>query len=209
MERISKKALELALAVYRVTELFPREEILRIRIRERALGITDGLIKLFNLGLNPHLEKLDADFEVLFAYFEIAQAQNWVKPQNFKVLIHYYRDLQEEINVARGSPRFLSRFSSSQELKKEEVEKKKEQIRKKERQVQRNEAEEVELTPRQQDIFNYLQSIGRGRMEEISRVFSAISKRTLRRDLENLLKMGYIKRLGFGTAVLYETHKKG
>ena len=96
-----KSAIELCLAAYRITDKFPREEILTQKIRAKAIAIIEDLVyntdtptnssRIFNSG------DLEREIHVLFAYFSVAENQDWVNRKNFSMLRDEYRKLYREV----------------------------------------------------------------------------------------------------------------
>lgn len=95
MKETNERVLELVLAVYRVTKLFPEGEVLIGQIRETANRILNELI------LGNQKESIQ-QIEVLLNYFKIAQAENWIKSINFAILIREYNQLLEEIKLIKN-----------------------------------------------------------------------------------------------------------
>lgn len=85
-----KRAIELCLAVYRVTERFPAAETLRSRLREASLDIIKFLV--YDTAHPTHRGR-DGRIKLLLMYCEIARKQNWVDPRNFEVLCSAYKKL--------------------------------------------------------------------------------------------------------------------
>lgn len=99
-----KKAIELCMALYRVTELLAQDEVLRQRLRGSSLRIVENLA--YNLS-GPtsksrffNVEKLEGILRVLIVYLLIAEKQGWVKAENFHVLKREYTSLYKEIERA-------------------------------------------------------------------------------------------------------------
>jgi len=74
--------VQLTKKFYHLTVLFPKKEPLRYKMRELALEI---------------LQKPDEqDFETLNSFFEVAKAQNWVKPDDILAIQIEYANLSRE-----------------------------------------------------------------------------------------------------------------
>ena len=113
----------------------------------------------------------EKDFETLNSFFEVAKAQNWVNPSNILAIQADYDNLKRELKEAQPKER---------------------------------PAEEIQYQPltaktlleRQEKILSILKEKGRAQVWEIKQIFPEVSKRTLRRDFEFLLKQGVIERMG-------------
>lgn len=109
-----KKALELCLAVYRILDLFPENDVFKNQIKELANSITADILAIERIGAKIPLylpaeaiksifDSLALDIvkniEKLIGYFQIAQAEKrlLVNPINFDILIREYQKLEEKI----------------------------------------------------------------------------------------------------------------
>lgn len=186
--------IKLTLAVYRVTELFPSQEPLKIDIREKANQILADTVLIFsqnpvNLAKeqkNKVFEQILGNIEVLQGYFEVAQAQKWLREPNFLVLKREYDKIKEEIK--------------EEGLKKE---KKSFKPRPGENPLPfdnlRNE--------RWRKILEVLKQKEKVQVWELKNIFPQVSKRTLRRDFDYLLKKGLVERIGNGKGTFYKFNR--
>jgi len=164
--------------LYQLTLLFPQKEPLRYKIREVADNI------LANSVSNPKVGKeVLKDIEILNNFFEVAKAQNWVKIQNILELQGEYDKIKENLKTALEKPEVIhlpqatpqSRgFSPQIEV----------------------EAQVASNSNRKQKIVEILKEKGQTQVWEMKKVFPEVTKRTLRRDFENLLRQGLIERMG-------------
>ncbi|MCD5396493.1 MAG: DeoR family transcriptional regulator, partial [Candidatus Pacebacteria bacterium] len=141
-----------------------------------------------------------SNLETLFGYFEIAKTQNWVNEKNIEILKTEYQKLQKLVKVtpqqklSEQRPRTISRVSSRTSIEKEESSPKK------------FEGGQEKLSPKERkakilQLLNYKKSIT---LSEIKNIFFQVSQRTLRRDMESLIKEGIVKRKRLGQKdVLY------
>ena len=90
--------IKLTLAVYKVTELFPKDESLKRNIRDLANEILTALI-------NKQGEDISRLIEDLNNLFDSAQAQNLVDSRNFLVLRREYAKIE---NSAKKQAKTLS-----------------------------------------------------------------------------------------------------
>lgn len=124
---------------------------------------------------NPREE----DLETLDSFFEVAKAQNWVSISDILAIQKEYDNLREELKIARP-------------------EEKKTEIGPQQPLVSRT------FLGRQEKILEILKEKGRAQVWEIKQIFPQVSKRTLRRDFEFLLKQGTIERLGERNNTFYQ-----
>ena len=86
--------IKLTLAVYRVTELFPKNETLKHDIRNLANEV------LANLIIN-NLKDCSRNIKALKDLFSLVKEQNWVDSRNFFVLHREYDKIERSINTGK------------------------------------------------------------------------------------------------------------
>jgi len=84
-----KRAVELCLAVYRVTDKFPESEFLRCKLRGLSVAVIESVVYKISY---PKKE-----LRVLFLCFDVADKQGWVDSRNYEILKSEYERLYEEI----------------------------------------------------------------------------------------------------------------
>lgn len=180
--------VKLCLAVYRVTELFPEKEPLKFALREKANRILADSVLIFSqnpVNLTKEqkskiFEQILGNTEILQGYFEVAQAQKWLKKENFLVLKREYAKIRKEI--------------SQKPLKKQN----------------RPPEQSTEDSPlsvgneRCKRILEVLRQKEKAQIWEFKRIFPEVTKRTLRRDFEYLLRKGLVERMGEGKWTFYK-----
>ena len=72
------------------------------------------------------------------------------------------------------------------------------------RHCQSRQQAEAPLTDRQRKILEYLKAKENAQVWEIQKVVPEVTKRTLRRDLDELLQMDLVERKGEWNTVFYE-----
>lgn len=167
--------IQLTNNLYRLTLLFPKKEPLRYKMREVAGGI---LVK-------PETE----DLEILDNFFEVAKNQNWVSPQEILAIQQEYANLRGELK----QPSF----------------------------VKTTDVEEISgnnpgaganhkvilaqsIAERQEKILAFLKENGRAQVWQIKQILPEVTKRTLRRDFENMLGQEIIERVGERNNTFYQ-----
>jgi len=178
--------IKLCLAIYRITDLFPEREPLRISLREKANQILADSILFFNgnpVSLTKEQkkrfsERILGNISILQGYFEIAEKQNWLRRENFSVLEiknGFSKKESSDITKKEKSPSQVSQISLD-ELKK----------------------------GRYKRILEVLKEKEEVQVKDLKEIFSRVSKRTLRRDLNDLLKKGFVKRVGDKNRTVYK-----
>ncbi len=179
--------IKLTTNLYRLTILFPKKEPLRYKIREFADNILANSVLIFKK--EPSQSKklileIEEYVEVLDSYLELAKSQNWVSPFDVLEIQKEYANLIGELNRSEESKtRVLIPEIASHVVKEESVYGKED---------------------RQDKILEFLRQRGKAQVGELQQIFPDISKRTLRRDFEFLLKQGIVQRIGEKSSTFYQ-----
>ena len=175
--------LQLTNELYRLTLLFPKKEPLRYKMRELADDILFDLISVPQKtyrGQTP--VSLDGKLEVLDGFFEVAKNQNWIKPEDILNLQKEYIKLKGQLKLKAESIKSEAKLTGVRPLQKSELTEV--------RPLQNS------MNERQEKILAVLKEKEKAQVWQIKQIFPEVSKRTLRRDFENLFKRGIIKRMG-------------
>jgi len=166
--------IQLTNNLYRLTLLFPKKEPLRYKMRELA----DDILAKPN----------EKDLEVLDSFFEVAKSQNWVSPNDILEIQKEYSKLKEDLEKSE------SRIGDV-EVRPQQIPPQQVPIEIGSRLVQ-NDGDRISINQRQEKILEILKEKGKAQVGELKQIFPEVSKRTLRRDFEFLLKQGKIERIG-------------
>jgi len=127
----------------------------------------------------------EKDIETLGNFLEVALAQNWVSPSEILAIKGMYDSLRGELDSVnhkkKGNP-----VTEAVEVKPQQA------------------IVGVVLPERQEKILDFLRENGRAQVWQIKQVMPDVSKRTLRRDFEHLLKEGTIERIGERNDTFYQ-----
>jgi len=201
-----KRYLKLTEAVYKSIEFLPEDEPLSNKIKEKTLSILGNLIlsslstygnpiSFFSTKEKTGLQKeqiliqILTDIEILKNYLRIGRSQSWIEPFNFLILAKEYDRIKKETKQQLEN---LEKESKTQPPKKTTTSPavKKETL--------------VSFSARQEKILNILKNQGKAQVSDFKKVFPEVSKRTLRRDLDDLRKKGKVVRTGEWNQVSYE-----
>ncbi len=188
ISRMQKEELiQLTNDLYRLTLLFPKKEPLRQKMRGLADDILANGLRL-NLIFRQRLDlDMGQDLEVLTGFFVVVQKQNWVSLSDLLKVSEGYANLKEELN----------RYSNGSEDTAGQVP---------ETMTNQN-AIDFNGSPkniqRQEKILEILKEKGRAQVWEFKRIFSGVSKRTLRRDFEYLVSQNLVERVGEKNQTFY------
>jgi len=170
--------IQLTNNLYHLTLLFPKKEPLRYKMRE----VADDILT----------ELTEKNLEVLDSFFEVAKVQNWVSPSEILAIQKEYANLREEL--------------PKQKFKKEKSEEKKENPGEHLAMigVRPQSLSSQSISERQEKILAFLKENGRAQVWELKQIFPEVSKRTIRRDFEQMLNQGAIERIGEKNDTFYQ-----
>lgn len=144
----------------------------------------------------------EKDLEALNRFFEVAKIQNWVSPFDVLAIQKDYDNIREELNLISEktpqifpeavAPRALSKIVESNNIIPEII-------------SRMPELQPSERNERQERILAFLRENGRAQVWEVKQVFPEVTKRTLRRDFEQMLSQGVIERMGEKNNTFYQT----
>jgi len=187
--------IKLTIGVYKVSELFPKREPLKFLLRKKA---DEVLASLVVAQFNPQAETLEQvikQITVLGVYFQIAESQNWVKPENFWLLKTEYLAIEEEVK------QMLTALNNSQP--ENCVQPTNNQPKLESVQLNKPKTAKIKTIPdfsglkdRHKKIIQLLRQKSSAQIRDFNKVLPEVTKRTLRRDLDFLLHQGLVARMG-------------
>jgi len=184
---ISRRALGLSLAIYRVTDKFPAGEILIWQLRRTSNEIVAEIIE-------GDFDCVRKKIEIILSYFKIAQAQNWVRPINWSILDFEYCKLKQEIVLALIVKEEAGEKESASGIVSHNIERKKKSAK----------TQKGPLSSRQDRILEIIQNKGSVKMSDLLPLLKSVaSERTLRNDLLDLVSKKLVKKEGFKKSARY------
>jgi predicted HTH transcriptional regulator len=145
-------------------------------LRYKIREIADEILYFLLKGFqNPTFKEL----EILDSFFEIAKEQNWI---SYKEILEIQKEYQEIGNYLKSEfsvKNFSNDQTSSIQLR-------------------------FHLSDRQAKILEILKEKEKIQVGQIKEFFPNVSKRTLRRDFQNLVKKGIIERIGQKNKTFYK-----
>jgi len=187
---MEKEILKLTNAVYKVLEFFPESDPLKNRAKDKALVIAEhiNLINQTSGWASFHKEKAKAqaleDIDVLLGYLWIGKSQGWLNSINCLIISNEYEKIKKQIE-----PKI------EMTLKLPEIETPKPQVL----------SNNKKISERQKSILEFLKKNEKAQVMDLQTILPNVTKRTIRRDLEELLKLGEITRLGGFNGIFYQT----
>ena len=186
--------VRLAFATHRVADALPREEQIVQEVREAANTILADLILLTDKEVVRAEKKgdllfgLERQIDILLVYLDRAKKEGWVNPENFSVLEEEYGKIRDLLEIFEDVPR-------------PQTAKEPPNIEKNEKKPETE--DQASLTQRQKRIIEFLHVKENAQVWELQKVLPEVTKRTLRRDLDELLQKNLVERKGEWNAVSY------
>ncbi|MDD5013083.1 MAG: hypothetical protein PHI45_02670 [Candidatus Pacebacteria bacterium] len=195
----AEEIIKLTNAVYKVTDLFPPREPLKMAIRKEALNILFFSV-LFLKDFNPkNKEDSLASIKIIETCFKVSRKQNWINEKNFEILEREYAKvgefLKEKISIKKES---VSKKPAVEKQPKKEPEK---------FEISNKSIEYEKLSDIQLKLLEVLQNKGQLRPFEINTYFPQLSPRSVRRELKELREKNIINSTGGGKSTFYEINE--
>jgi DNA-binding transcriptional ArsR family regulator len=199
--------LQLTNEVYRITLLFPKKEPLRYKMREVSNEILANFISLSeedNTRRKISLAKKSHNkIKILDSFLNIARSQGWVRNSDLLSLQEEYGGLKDKIDnvdVIVGKVEEVNEVDAGEAAHVPITEVRESDI------LHEEEIDEkgISLSGRQEKILKILKKKERAQVHEMKNYFPDISKRTLRRDLKELLENALIERKGKRSNTFYK-----
>lgn len=193
---MQEKFLKLTNSVYKVLEFFPESDPLKNRAKDKALAIMDNLVLVNETSgwASFQKEKIKAllleDIDMLLGYLWIAKSQGWLNSVNFLIISNEYEKIKKDIAPIIELTQKLPGIDGLPVIKKiaEKI----------------IEPDFNEMTARQKKILEFLEKNEKAQVMDLQTILPNITKRTIRRDLDELLLAGKITRLGEFNQVFYQ-----
>ncbi|MDP3882645.1 MAG: DeoR family transcriptional regulator [Candidatus Staskawiczbacteria bacterium] len=230
---MNSKIIKLTNAAYKVLDFLPESDPLKNRAKGKVLEIMSALggsvlgredggdwlsmKEYFSVekparngfaigdagGEKKKLQALE-DIDVFLGYLEIGKAQGWISGINFFIISNEYEKLKKEISL-NPEP---TKNQNIQKVVLPPVE----EPEKSEVQATQSVAEIAKKSPliytsRQMKIVDFLSKNSEAQVMDLQRVMPDVTKRTIRRDLDELLRAGRIVRLGEFNQVVYKLNQ--
>lgn len=204
---MEEKFIKLTNAVYKVLEFFPESDPLKHRAKDRALAIMERLTLVNeNSGwASFQKEKVKVqvleDIDVLLGYLWIGKSQGWLNSASCLIIANEYEKIKKYVEpitteLTQKLPG-LGGLSVPKESAPQSI-----------APVLNNAAEKNQgsfvLSERQRKIIEFLTNNEKAQVMDLQTILPDITKRTIRRDLDELLENGKIVRLGDFNQIFYK-----
>jgi len=213
INKMEDKFLKLANAVYGVLEFFPESDPLKNRAKDKALAIMDNLVLVSEIrrpqGWATLADTFDnkkikvqllEDIEILLGYLWIGKTQKWINSVNYLIIANEYEKIKNGIEPiiapimepTQKLPGIEKNFVPEPEFVEPDIEEKE---------------TPHEVSERQGKIIEFLAKNEKAQVMDLQTVLPDITKRTVRRDLDELLEAGTIIRVGEFNQVYYKLNR--
>ena len=221
--------VKLTSRLYRLTLFFPQDDPLRIKVRKLGADILANLIFILEGAFYQSRELIfdvQRDIEALNSFFGVVKTLDWINSSDLLEIQREYSKIGIELkkiseiqSLKIGEIHTLQLGSERKKLpaqktlleKEEKIEDEGIELSQLERKGPDEEnSEEEKLSPkkgfleRQQKILRILKEEGKAQVGDLKKVFSEISKRTLRRDFRHLIEQGLVEKIGEKNDTFYQ-----
>ena len=230
---MEERFLKITNAAYKVLDFFPEQDPLKNKAKEKALSIMENMPLVLatngwaSLQKEKALSQLLVDLDVFLSYLKVAKSQKWIDDINYLILSKEYKDIETEVKS-------LIKKDEFSKILLEKIEDKNSKLQSQpfdtpstslgagaqgklagSNSNNQNIVEtkqyntSLELTERQKKIMEILHSNEKTQVSDIIKFLPNITKRTIRRDLDGLLEMGKVVRVGEWNQIFYKIMKGG
>ncbi len=170
--------------VYRALDFLPEGDPLKNKAKELALAILEAVLR------KDLAEKLQKDIIVLESYLKLAKSCGWISDMNYLIIAKQYQEIRN-FNIEIKNPPSPKAPAWQGKPKEQETEKPTPSV--------------VEnFSERQTKIIDILKKKERAQVADLIKQLPRITKRTIRRDLDDLLKKKKVARVGQFNQVFYQ-----
>lgn len=204
----SRRALNLSLAVYRVTASFPMGEVLSQQLRLLAnqiaaeLSLANTALSLAGDIAGDDLTVIEKKINRLLIYFKIASQQNWVRAINWTVLNFEYVKLRQEIDLL-GKIEKEEEVIAREERTVKNISLMSHNIERVAKIIKEPLSKMTGLSERQGLILTEINKRQSIKNANLAPLFKNVSDRTLRNDLNILLEKKLIRKEGLNRMTVY------
>jgi hypothetical protein len=190
-ERMEERFLKLITAQYRLLNGIADSEPLKSKAKEKLLHLVDCLtcIDVKNGSERSSLSReIISTVEIIENYLRLAKDNGYVDDINFFIIIKEYGFLKRSVSILTREMQVKTQtvLNSAREYLRSPVSQSREPY-----------------SRRHQIIMNILAVKSQAQVADFQKELNKVTKRTIRRDLDYLLKKGSIKRIGKWNQVFY------
>ena len=217
---MEEKFLKLTNTVYKALEFFPESDPLKYRAKDKALVIMENLVFINETSgwASFQKEKIKTqileDIDILLGYLWIGKSQGWLNSVNCLIIANEYEKIKKEIGHVIEINLRLPGIDAV-ETKPIKPEERPDPVLD-DTKVQKENAPDyfvisdsaeptsAKASARQGKILEFLIKNEKAQVMDLQTILPDITKRTIRRDLDELLGAGKIIRLGDFNQIFYK-----
>ena len=190
---MENKFLKLTNTVYKLLEFFPDSDPLKIIAKDKALSILEqmSLINETSGWASFQKEKIKSqvleDIDTLLGYLWIGKSQGWLNSFNCLIVSNEYEKMKGEVRPVMAPIIELTKKLPGIEEP-----------------IKEGDSVSFDITGRKAKILEYLKYHEKAQVMDLMTVLPDITKRTIRRDLDELLKLNKIVRSWEFNQVFYK-----
>lgn len=203
---MEERFIKISSAAYKILEFFPESDPIKNKAKEKILAILENLPLVLgtdgwaSLNKDKVCSQLLIDLDIFLSYLKIAKSQKWIDEMNYLILQKEYKSIEVEVKE-KCKNLFIKeqkKFDVASPSYVNETHNEDEKVK----------IKENKLTERQEKIIEILNKNEKAQVSDIIRILPNITKRTIRRDLDGLLEMGKVMRVGEWNKIFYQTFKE-
>lgn len=212
--------------VYRILDFLPDSDPLKNRAKEKVLAILEnltlvsGAVGWISLQKEKASAQLLDDIEILENYLKVGRHQGWIDNMNFLIITKEYHQIKSGIKFPKGIVRESLEIANKIPLPKISdslikgdtklinknlplsVDQKQDNVEVEKDNIKTTGIEKY--SQRQGKILEILDKKEKAQVSDFIKDLPNVTKRTVRRDLDDLLKRGKIMRIGDWNQVFYK-----
>lgn len=196
---VQKQVFELTLALYRVTDFFPRGEVLKKHLREKANEIFGSVTEYgFSESGKKEATAIVAKTEAVKGFLGVAKSMRFVRPINLTVLEREYSALERFFEQEVEHTRVIDTDEKEKEELRTWDEFSTENSKKSGEATQANYLTPIshDLSERQRRIVGHLHEVSQAKISDFYSFFGEVSSKTIQRDLQDLVSKQVLKKEG-------------
>ncbi|HCC60278.1 MAG: hypothetical protein A2402_03535 [Candidatus Staskawiczbacteria bacterium RIFOXYC1_FULL_37_43] len=183
--------VKLTNTVYSLLAFFPESDPIKNKAKDKALSIMEGLTLFARSQISKEKQDIQSqileDIAVLLNYFKVAKSQGWISNTNYLIVSNEYEKIEKDIALSAS-------FQQKQKIAPEGIQ-------------TPIESRPPKVSRRQNKILKFLEGNETAQVMDLQKVLPNITKRTIRRDLDELLESGRIVRMGEFNQVFYKINR--
>jgi hypothetical protein len=188
-------------AVYKILDYFPEGDPLKNKAKEKALAILEQVtVGTFSV-------ELLNDVEVLKSYLSLARYQGFVNDMNFLIITKEYDQIKNQfasLEAQKKSVDILEKEIALHTVRKEDKPEPEKKPETHQVVAPKIAGSSLKAVNRQKKILDILSGRQKTQVADIIKELPEVTKRTVRRDLDDLLKEGKVLRFGEWNQVFYQ-----